>query len=156
MKPSLSETPLDLKGVQLPDVPAWFPLAWGWWASAIGVLIALLCVVWLYCWQRKRLAPKKTALRLIDQPHCNNPASAMEVVRQVVLSYYPRNEVAYLTGDDWYAFLDAEITQPLFVPNRDKWQQALYQKQSAEDEQQLVEHCQQWVREALPPKKRGK
>ncbi len=28
-----STTSLDLNGLHLPELPSWFPLAWGWWAS---------------------------------------------------------------------------------------------------------------------------
>lgn len=84
------------------------------------------------------------------------PSSAIELVRQAALCYYPREEIAHLTGTDWYAFLDTQVGHPLFVPNETLWQQALYQKQKVNNADELVHHCYLWVESALPPKKRRK
>ncbi len=106
---------------------------------------------------RRRLAPKKTALRLLSLTVTpQTPSSAIELVRQAALCYYPREEIAHLTGKDWYAFLDAQVGHPLFVPNETLWQQALYQKQKVNNADELVHHCYHWVESALPPKKRRK
>lgn len=153
MKPT-STTPLNLNGMQLPDAPSWFPMAWGWWISVIGMLIVVLCAVLLIRRHRQRTASKKAALRLLSPQQANSASSAIEIVRQVALCYYPRTDIAHLTGTEWYAFLDAQLSQPLFVENETQWQRALYQKQPSNNHQQLVEHCYQWVNEALPPKKR--
>ncbi|MCR9423929.1 DUF4381 domain-containing protein [Vibrio sp. RM-69-4] len=155
MKESSIATLLDLSAMQLPELPSWFPLAWGWWASAAGILLCLLILVFVIRWRRKRLAPKKTALRLLNPQFGHlTPSSAIELLRQAALCYYPRMEIAHLTGKEWYTFLDSQISYPLFVPNETLWQQALYQKQKTENSQELINHCYQWVNDALPPKKR--
>nr|WP_076589165.1 DUF4381 domain-containing protein [Vibrio ostreicida] len=143
---------LSLNPMHLPAVPSWFPLAWGWWATAGAIVFGVLLVVWLYRWNKKRLAPKKTALKLIEAG--NQPAEAIELVRQVTLCYYPREEVAQLTGKDWYAFLDTQVKSPLFLDNYELWEEALYSKQPVSNSSELVGHCSKWVNEALPPKRR--
>ncbi|MGD8172893.1 DUF4381 domain-containing protein [Vibrio sp. TRT 21S02] len=143
---------LPLKDLHLPDAPSWLPLAWGWWA-AVGATIAVLLLIWLTLrWKKKRMAPKKTALRLLQ--HSDQPSAAIELLRQAAFCYFPREEIAQLTGPEWYVFLDSHVQKPLFVPNQTAWQQALYSKEPIQNSQQLVQHCAQWVEEALPPKRR--
>lgn len=145
---------LPLKAMQLPDAPSWFPLAWGWWASAAVILVMILSVILIIKMRKKRIAPKKAALRLIQNE--KRPAAAIELVRQAALCYFPREEIAQLTGAGWYQFLDQQVESPLFVNNADQWQTVLYSKTPVANSQQLIEHCYQWVEEALPPKKRSK
>jgi hypothetical protein len=145
---------LALNDLKLPPVPSWFPLAWGWWASAVGVIVAIALIVAVIHWNKKRLAPKKTALKLLQMRQTNDsPSAAIEIMRQAALSYFPREHIAHLTGREWYVFLDSQLDTPLFLHNSKKWQQALYQKESIEEPHVLVEHCYQWVNEALPPKR---
>ncbi|KJY84568.1 hypothetical protein TW81_03300 [Vibrio galatheae] len=143
---------LPLNPMHLPEPPAWLPLAWGWWAL-IGGLLALLLTTWLLLrWNKKRLAPKKTALRLLalDQ----KPSEAIELVRQAALCYFPREQIAQLTGKEWYVFLDSQLSSPRFSENYELWQQALYSKQPIPNAQALIQDCSEWINQALPPKKR--
>lgn len=150
-----SSAPLKLSDLHLPDVPSWVPLAWGWWATVASIVAFVVIVLLAIRWKRKRLAPKKTALRLLTPSlGIQTPSSAIELLRQAALCYYPREDIAHLTGKEWYAFLDDQIGRPMFVPNETQWQQALYKKQSAVDTKALVEDCYQWINDALPPKKR--
>lgn len=146
------ESLLPLNPMHLPELPSWFPIAWGWWASAGGTLLCLLTLWLAYRWNKKRLAPKKAALRLIQAG--GKPAEAFELLRQAALCYYPREEVAKLTGKEWYAFLDTQVESPLFLDNYELWQVALYSKEPLINASELVSHCSQWVDEALPPKRR--
>lgn len=146
---------LDLNALQLPEVPSWLPLSWGWWASIAAIVIATIATVLVIRWKKKRMAPKKTALRLLNPDlGQQTPSTAIELVRQAALCYYPREQVAHLTGTDWYSFLDSQIDKPLFMKNESTWQQALYQKQKVENAQDLIADCYQWVNTALPPQKR--
>ncbi|MFB9136560.1 DUF4381 domain-containing protein [Vibrio olivae] len=153
MTENQNESLLPLKSLHLPEMPSWFPLAWGWWASLAAVLIAVL-LVWLFIrWRVKRMAPKKTALRMLA--NTKEPSSAIELLRQAALCYYPREDMAALTGKPWYVFLDRQIGKTLFERNQERWQQALYSREPIEDAQELVEHCVYWVENALPPQKGG-
>ncbi len=148
-----NEALLPLEDMTLPGAPDWFPLAWGWWASLAIALLVIVLVVLSIRRHKRRLAPKKTALNLIKK---EKPAAALELVRQVSLCYYPREQIAHLTGKDWYAFLDSQITEPVFAANYEQWQSVLYSKQHIENSEELVNHCYQWVDQALPPKKRSR
>ncbi|MCG9575064.1 DUF4381 domain-containing protein [Vibrio tubiashii] len=143
---------LPLNPMHLPEPPAWLPLAWGWW-TLIGGILTLTLATWLIIrWNKKRLAPKKTALRLLAQDQ--KPSEAIELVRQAALCYFPREEIAQLTGKDWYLFLDSQLATPRFSDNYEAWQQALYSKQPIENSAELILDCSEWVSQALPPKKR--
>lgn len=76
-----STTSLDLNGLHLPELPSWFPLAWGWWASLAGILIVMLIIGLAVRWHRRRLAPKKTALRLF---RCPSGPSTLRTQRNLV------------------------------------------------------------------------
>ncbi len=154
MNQSLSDL-LQLNPLQLPPAPSWWPLAWGW-LSLIGLTLATILIITLLIrWKRKRLAPKKAALRILELSKENmTPSDAIELVRQAALCYFPREEIAKLTGRNWYEFLDSYLPSPLFKQNETLWQKALYQKESATDSTGLVDDCQAWIQQALPPKKR--
>lgn len=143
---------LSLQPMHFPDAPAWFPLAWGWWAILAGGLITCLLIGLLIRWNKKRLAPKKTALRLLENG--TRPSEAIELVRQAALCYFPREEIAQLTGEQWYQFLDDQLQKPRFSPNLSLWQQALYSNHAVANADELVQDCIAWVEQALPPKKR--
>ena len=70
---------LPLNPMYLPEPPAWLPLAWGWWALIVGMLTLTLATWLIIRWNKKRLAPKKTALRLLAQDQ--KPSEAIELVR---------------------------------------------------------------------------
>ncbi len=146
---------LDLNALQLPEAPSWLPLSWGWWATIAAIVITVIAILLVIRWKKKRMAPKKTALRLLNPAlGQQTPSAAIELVRQAALCYYPRDQVAHLTGTDWYSFLDSQVDSPIFMKNESTWQQALYKKQKVENAQDLIEDCYQWVESALPPKKR--
>ncbi|PNH93500.1 DUF4381 domain-containing protein [Vibrio diazotrophicus] len=146
---------LNLSDLHLPEVPSWLPLSWGWWASLLAIVVVLVSIALIVRAKKKRMAPKKTALRLLNPALGHQtPSSAIELVRQAALCYYPREQVAHLTGPDWYAFLDSQVDSPIFTKNEETWQKALYQKQKVENAQDLVADCYQWVNTALPPQKR--
>ncbi|CAM2975480.1 DUF4381 domain-containing protein [Vibrio mytili] len=146
---------LDLEPLMLPNAPDWFPLAWGWWALLTGIIFILLSVCFYYKWRKKRLRAKKTALRLLTTS-TNTPSSALEILRQAALSYFPREVIAPLTGTAWYEFLDKQTDENRFVDKQQQWQAALYQKSDQEQHQSLVDDCTFWINHALPPKKKAR
>lgn len=145
---------LELNPIHLPEVPSWWPLAWGW-SGLIGITFVVIVIVALFIrWRIKRLIPKKTALRLFQLGKIT-PSDAIELVRQAAFCYYPRKEIAHLTGEDWYSFLDTQYGKPLFTPNAPLWQAVLYkhEKMNSEHQEQLIDSCVTWVQKSLPPKK---
>ena len=154
--------PLDLSPVIAPDAPTWWPLAWGWWAVIITA-IALIALVFFIVRRRKNnQQAKQEALSYFSNRQSSNrlsPSEAQRILRQAALSYFPREKVAGLAGNDWLKFLDAQLKKPLFVAKQSQWQQALYQDAALMNDdqkkaqQQLVNDCETWLRKALPPKR---
>ncbi|UPR53781.1 DUF4381 domain-containing protein [Vibrio cyclitrophicus] len=154
--------PLDLSPVIAPDAPTWWPLAWGWWALIIAAIILIALVFFVVKRRKNNQQAKQEALSYFsnNQPSkCLSPCEAQRILRQAALSYFPREKVAGLSGDDWLAFLDAQLAKPLFAAKQSQWQQALYQDsalindEQKMDQQQLVNDCETWLRKALPPKR---
>jgi len=140
--------PLPLAPLHLPAEPSAWPLAWGWWLIILITLGALIaCGLGLYRYQIKRRA-KQQALNKLAQ--CQSVSEAHNILRQAAMSYFPRQQVAALTGQAWYQFLDGQLSQSQFAPQQARWEQALYRENSADRE--LIEQAKGWVKKALPPK----
>ncbi|MEZ9390472.1 DUF4381 domain-containing protein [Vibrio splendidus] len=153
---------LDLSPVIAPDAPTWWPLAWGWWAVSITGIVLIALVFFIVKRRQKNQSAKNEALACLRNSQSSNtlsPSTAQDIVRQAALSYFPREKVAGLSGDDWLAFLDAQLAKPLFAAKQSQWQQALYQDaalmndEQKKAQQQLVDDCETWIRKALPPKR---
>ncbi|WP_052879161.1 DUF4381 domain-containing protein [Vibrio coralliirubri] len=154
--------PLDLSPVIAPNAPTWWPLAWGWWAVIITAIALIALVFFIVNKRQKSQYAKNEALACFRDSQPSNtlsPSAAQDIVRQAALSYFPRDKVAGLSGDDWLAFLDAQLAKPLFAAKQSQWQQALYQDtalmsdEQKKAQQQLVNDCETWLRKALPPKR---
>ncbi|WP_172378683.1 DUF4381 domain-containing protein [Vibrio sp. Vb339] len=154
--------PLDLSPVIAPDAPTWWPLAWGWWAVIITAISLIALVLFILKRRKNNQQAKQEALSYFSNsqsPDGLSPSKAQDMVRQAALSYFPREKIAGLSGDDWLKFLDAQLAKPLFVAKQSQWQQALYQDvalmndEQKKVQQQLVNDCETWLRKALPPKR---
>ncbi|WP_060980593.1 DUF4381 domain-containing protein [Vibrio splendidus] len=154
--------PLDLSPAIAPDAPTWWPLAWGWWAVIVTAIILIALVFFIVKRRKNNQIPKQEALSYFSNRQSSNrlsPSEAQRILRQATLSYFPREKVAGLAGDDWLKFLDAQLKKPLFVAKQAQWQQSLYQDATSmndeqrNSQQQLVDDCETWLRKALPPKR---
>ena len=154
--------PLDLSPIITPSAPSWWPLAWGWWAVIVTAIVLIVLVFFIVKRRKKNQHAKNEALARFRNSQSSNtlsPSEAQDIVRQAALSYFPREKVAGLSGDDWLTFLDAQLAKPLFSKKQSFWQQALYQDtalmtdEQKRAQQQLVNDCEIWLRKALPPKR---
>ena len=104
--------PLDLSPVIAPDAPTWWPLAWGWWALIITATALIALVFFMVKRRQINQQAKQEALARLHNSQSSNalsPSTAQDIVRQAALSYFPREKVAGLAGDDWLKFLDAQL-----------------------------------------------
>ncbi len=154
--------PLDLSPVIAPDAPTWWPLAWGWWAVIITAISLIALLFFILKRRKNNQQAKQEALSYFSNSQSQDglsPSKAQDIVRQAALSYFPREKIAGLSGDDWLTFLDTQLAKPLFVAKQSQWQQALYQdvalmnEEQKKAQQQLVNDCETWLRKALPPKR---
>jgi len=156
MNQSTQTSSLPLKPIHLPQEPGMWPLPWGYWAILAVAIISVCFLVWMIRHHKKRSKAKVAASNLIKTNTNSTPSSALEVVRQAALSYFPREDIAKLTGEKWLSFLDSQLDQPRFANNHPQWQQVLYTSgvNNKETNQALVEDCLYWVEKALPPKRK--
>lgn len=105
---------LALRDIHLPEPISWWPLAPGWWIL-LGVVILLLCalIYSVYLWRSKRvLRQLQHELQQLKRTYQKNGDTAQTIkqlsvlLRRAGISYFPRHDVASLTGDNWLNFLD--------------------------------------------------
>lgn len=166
MNASTQTQPIPLKPLHLPTEPGIWPLPWGYWAILAVSIVTVLLLIWLTRSYKRKARAKKAALKLIESHNGSTPSSALEIIRQAALSYFPREDIAKLSGDQWLAFLDSQLDNPRFKANSHRWQQALYRKPTniqttngdntdgAHADRELINDCLHWVQYALPPKRK--
>ena len=105
---------LQLQDIHLPESAGFWPLALGWW---ILIAIAILVATWVVIKVIKRAKKKRYQriilgkFKILERKLKANPDNATvgeinTLLRQLAISYYPRREIASLTGGDWLHFLD--------------------------------------------------
>ena len=106
---------LELRDIHLPDPVSWWPPAPGWW-----ILVAILLLILLIAYITRRIyrsrALHRSVLSEIEnikkeyQAHRNQYAliqSLSTLLRRSCISFYPRQESASLTGENWLHYLDS-------------------------------------------------
>jgi hypothetical protein len=155
---------LALRDIHLPDAVSWWPPAPGWWALA-GLVIVLLVVLWaLRAWRRRRRLRNDAIAELAricdDFEHHDDELRLVRelsvLLRRIAISYYPRSDVAALTGDAWLRFLDESshlhVQAQGFLNGAGKvLNTGPYQAHLEIDPRGLIMLCRRWI-EALPAK----
>ena len=115
---------IPLRDLHLPETIGWWPLAPGWWIVFGLLLIVSGFVLQRYRERRARNAARRHALARLDEllteyeAHRNVvafSAKVSELLRRTMLAYAPRKAIAGLTGEEWLAWLDKDLTHPQFV-----------------------------------------
>jgi hypothetical protein len=105
---------LELRDIHLPGSPDFWPLALGWW---LFLSLFFFMLLWTIIKVRQRNRSKKKyqiLLRRVTElenqlrknPGNETLAEFNILLRQLAVAYYPRTEIASLTGGDWLNFLD--------------------------------------------------
>lgn len=105
---------LQLQDIHLPESASFWPLALGWW---ILLVMIILVTTLLVIKAIKRARQKRYQRKILDKfsslekklkakPSNATIAEINTLLRQLAITYYPRTEVASLTGSDWLCFLD--------------------------------------------------
>lgn len=109
---------LELRDIHLPEPVSWWPIAPGWWLLlfTLCLLIAAL-VISRKIYRGKQLKRDiKTELERIKQQfektqNKSQLAKALSVLlRRASISFYPRSDIAGLTGEHWLSYLDESNT----------------------------------------------
>lgn len=155
---------LPLRDIHLPEAVSWWPPAPGWWGLLGSITLAVIAFFLIRYWRKRRRLRDDAILELkricdgFDQHH-----DALRLVRElsvllrrIAISYFPRSDVASLTGDAWLQFLDkntqlAGEDQGFFKGPGRILNSGPYQARVDIDTQSLIVLCRGWV-EALPEK----
>ena len=105
---------LQLQDIHLPGDASFWPPAPGWWLLlALLIAVALWAVIKLRNKARLRkqqelILSQLDALEADLKKHPSNEtiAEINTLLRQLAVNYYPRDEIASLTGAQWLQFLD--------------------------------------------------
>lgn len=103
-----------LHDILVPPPTPWWPPApgWIWLLGILAVVAAVALLRGLVRWQRNRYRREALAeLRRLEQSADNAPADNVlldmaALLKRVAITAYSREQVAGLTGGDWFAFLD--------------------------------------------------
>lgn len=124
MNPELQQ----LKDIHLPHaINMWWPLAPGWYV--VIALIFATSIVIVYVWRRRarqRFTARFAQVKLRDlqrllqhnPDNINIAAEVSTLIRRTSLCYFPREEIAGLSGSEWLNFLNrtgntTEFTQAI-------------------------------------------
>lgn len=114
----------NLNDIVMPEAVGWWPLADGWYVLAGTFVILLGWYTFRSVKNWRANAYRRAALRELDSliDDTRNPQSRASSLRQLpsllkrtALSVYPREDVAGLTGEDWFDFLNSKMGKPSFT-----------------------------------------
>lgn len=124
MKSSDPASLQNLNDIVMPATVGWWPLASGWYLL-FGLM--LVTFVWLAYRSVKRWFAnryRRTALRELlllkqaVQAEENRDIGLRQLpvlLKRTALTAYPRCEVASLSGNDWFQFLNSKLKKPVFT-----------------------------------------
>jgi len=124
------------KEIILPNtIPsAWPPAPIYWMILAIVIVIVCVAVFLIRKYQKKRKVIKQalTSLQILRLQKTTQFADLNQLMKAICLHYYPRQQVASLNGEAWFAFIEKHNQtpeQPIFG-NQSDFCHRLYQGNS--------------------------
>ena len=160
---------LALRDIHLPSSIAWWPPALGWWLVLLAVLLIIITGVVFYRYRKSRKLHKTAVNELenIQETYRKNHNDQQLVeslsiwLRRVCLSFYPRMNVAGLTGTYWLEFLDQAVSKPssrkFFSDGAGSilitapYQRSVTLQSTTIDADNLLTTCEEWI-SSLPRK----
>ncbi len=152
---------LDLRDIHLPEPISWWPIAPGWWLliTALFLIITLFFIIKKIYASRQLKRDIRSELETIKQQFYKIQdksrlvKSLSVLLRRASISYYPKTNIAGLTGNDWLSYLDQTSNE---TSTRMKFQSdignillsAPYLPDNSEmdfDAKTLIQLCESWL-----------
>ncbi len=152
----MQQTELPLRDIHLPEPSSWWPLAPGWWALFVLLLLLVGLIFYLYRrYQAKLHHPLHLAQVELDKIKQKYELQADQqtllkdlsaLLRRTCLSLDNNEQIAALTGKDWLQYLDQHLPdRPFSTGPGQVLLYGPYQKTMDFEADSLFEICQQWL-----------
>lgn len=151
----------NLNDIVMPPALGWWPLADGWYVLAGIIIILLAWYIFRSVRKWNANAYRRAALLELQSltesmRDLSNRAFSLRqlpsLLKRTALSVYPRENVAGLTGEEWFRFLNSKMGKPAFTPNTfDTLVQVSYSTGDLGDISDdgvnaLVDACRSWLK----------
>lgn len=154
-----------LHDIVVPSPVALWPPAPGWyWVLAFLAACLAYGLFKMFCsWQKNRYRREALAeLRSIGAAASDGQqlaaahARLATLIKRTALSAFPRSQVAALTGDAWFAFLDRTAKTDAFSKGIGATlEESAYQTSSHAQNDEVAAHVRHWIKRHRVPVARG-
>lgn len=111
---TLSPQTLDLRDIHLPEPISWWPIAPGWWLLMVSLFLIIAVIfilrkIYLGKQLKRDITSELENIKQQFQKTQNKSQLAKSLsilLRRASISYYPKTNIAGLTGEHWLAYLD--------------------------------------------------
>lgn len=110
-----------LHDVVSPPPVSWWPVAPGWYAVLLALAVLLIGLLWRERVRRKRnryrveALAELAALRTEPLGEAEAAARLMVLLKRTALTVYPREDLACLSGEPWWRYLDDHAAEACFA-----------------------------------------
>jgi hypothetical protein len=110
-----------LHDVVSPPPVSWWPVAPGWYAVVLALAVLLVGLLWRECARRKRNRYRVEALaelatlRTESLDEAEVAVRLMLLLKRTALTVYPREDLACLSGEAWWCYLDERAAEACFA-----------------------------------------
>ncbi len=109
---------LNLRDIHLPEPISWWPMAPGWWMIFASILLIIIVVfisrkIYISKQLKRDIKHELENIKQQFQQTQNKSQLAKSLsilLRRASISYYPKADIAGLTGNDWLSYLDDSNT----------------------------------------------
>ena len=117
MSPLASQNPLEkLNDIIAPGAAGYWPPAPIYWLLLLILAVSAVASVYLFKRFTKQRLKQQQALTKLQQLQKEDADFILlnQLIKGVALSYFPRQQVASLHGEQWFDFLQRYASTPLF------------------------------------------
>lgn len=158
----------NLNDIVMPAPVSWWPLASGWYVLIGLILISLVWFSYRFMrhwtnnrYRRAALFELQSLEVGISKPgeRDTNLRKIPVLLKRTALSVYPREQVASLSGQDWFQFLNSTVKHPSFSEatsstlNTISYSTGELGKVDPQATKALIDACRSWLKnhQPMPP-----
>ena len=153
---ALSDPLAGMRDIHLPPDPAWWPPAPGWWVLALLVLAVAVATRLVLRRITRRRRVRSSIMRAFGRIHSSYQrgeesrrvaADVAVLLKRVALARFPREQVAGLGGEAWFAFLgDTSAGDPFWSASVGEYARLVYHSEARADLEPLLGASHRWLK----------